>query len=110
MPPCRTKYSPTTVKSRDLLLSYLDPFDIRIITTQVNLSFFILVWRANFGSDCISSWLSLKPQAHIHDFGHGRAKIHPDLSNCDAIDMIRSSTVDIGVNSSSTVVIHEESW
>ena len=26
----------------------------------------------------------IKPQLHIHDFGHGRATIHPDLSNRDA--------------------------
>ena len=25
-----------------------------------------------------------KPQSHIHDFGSGRATIHPDLSNLDA--------------------------
>ena len=25
-----------------------------------------------------------KPQSHIHDFGPGRATIHPDLSNRDA--------------------------
>ena len=25
-----------------------------------------------------------KPQLHIHDFGHGRATIHPDLSSRDA--------------------------
>ena len=23
----------------------------------------------------------LKPQSHIHGFGHGRATVHPDLSN-----------------------------
>ena len=27
---------------------------------------------------------SLKPQLHIHDFGHGRATTHPDLSSRDA--------------------------
>ena len=27
---------------------------------------------------------SLKPLLHIHDSGHGRAKIQPDLSNCGA--------------------------
>ena len=26
----------------------------------------------------------LKPQLHIHDFGHGRATTHPDLSSRDA--------------------------
>ena len=31
----------------------------------------------------------LKPQLHIHDFGHGRATTHPDLSG-----MSRSSTVE----------------
>ena len=25
--------------------------------------------------------LNLRPQSHIHDFGHGRAKVHPYLSN-----------------------------
>ena len=29
--------------------------------------------------------LHLKPQLHIHDFGHGRATAHPDLSSRDAL-------------------------
>ena len=31
-----------------------------------------------------SKWI-VKPQSHIHDFGHGRAMIRPDLSNWDAV-------------------------
>ena len=27
----------------------------------------------------------LKPQLHIHDFGHSRATIHPDWSGLDAL-------------------------
>ena len=30
-------------------------------------------------------WLTaLKPKLHVHDFGHGRTTIHPDLSSRDA--------------------------
>ena len=32
--------------------------------------------------DAMLLWV--KPQSHIHDFGHGRATIQPDLSNRDA--------------------------
>ena len=28
--------------------------------------------------------MRLTPQLHIHDFGHDRATIHPDLSSCVA--------------------------
>ena len=29
--------------------------------------------------------MSVKPQSHIHDSGHGRATVHPDLSNRGAL-------------------------
>ena len=32
--------------------------------------------------DAMLLWV--KPQSHIHDFGHGMATIQPDLSNRDA--------------------------
>ena len=42
-------------------MSFLDLFDAKETNTE--------------------SKLSLKSQSHIHDFGPGRATVHPDLSN-----------------------------
>ena len=34
--------------------------------------------------DKVNGKTGVKPQSHIHDFGHGRATIHPNLSDRDA--------------------------
>ena len=43
-----------------------------------------IAWNTNLPPSCIQYEISLKPQLHIHDFGHDRATKHPDLSSRDA--------------------------
>ena len=42
------------------------------------------LYRKPLKSLIIMQILTVKPQLQIHDSGHGRAMIHPDLSNCGA--------------------------
>ena len=54
--------------------------------------------------------LTLKPQLHIHDFGHGRTTTHSIYQVVMHRHESKQHLRDIGTSPSSIVVLREESW